>query len=145
MIYLPPLLGLCTDHCPSLVKQRETSRGIKKIKRHLIDVQCKVLSLYVCMTPVRPWMRWWGPTANQKDPGFLELLNLWHLRLFLVWSQPNLPPFQSHLPLSSIPTKWFFLLTSYHLFFAWTSVLFILSKMPILPSLEAIQLKCHFL
>lgn len=95
----------------------EISTGIKKkIKRLFNCYTVQDIVLYLRMAPSSPWMNWQGPTTKRKDPGFLWLLNLWHVRPFLVWSQPNLTTFQMHLPLPYNPTKWFFLLTSCHLF-----------------------------
>ena len=50
-------------------------------------------------------MSWWGSNVNLQDSGFLRLSNFWHLRSFLVWSQPNLPSLQPQLHFQPSPQK----------------------------------------
>lgn len=42
-------------------------------------LNCCIMEDIVSVSPYgshRPWMSWWSPTANQKDPGSLQLLGL---------------------------------------------------------------------
>lgn len=75
-----------------------TSTAIKKKSNaYLISAQCKILSLYLCMAPIRPWISWRGPTTKQKDLGCLWPLNPSTYKALLIWSQLDLSLFQSHL------------------------------------------------
>lgn len=141
MICLLALLGLCTDHCLSLVKwHRNFNKHLKKKIKCWLN--CSTNERYcLCISVWLPLDPEWTEEVSSPTGSILASYRSENLDILgSSWPCPNLasPFLQFHLPLPFIFQNDFF--SPYHLS---SSFLKILSQMLILPSSAISQLKCH--